>query len=151
MLYEENKEQVKCKMSMCASITVENTFLMPLILACIVLLIIMNGYLHDLVILNGMSVEVLYAESGNREMLLQEETQGRLFWLSNTVFSETEDPFKRKITWKNNYSFPLNGLLNMIIDKKELELSGEVQKQAWSMSQIIRYVDQNQAAVHISE
>lgn len=138
-----NNKQVKGKMSMRASVTVETTFLMPLILACIVLLIIMNGYLHDLVILNGMSVEVLYAESGNREVLLEEETQNRLFWLSNTAFSEAEDPLKRTISWKYKYPFPLKGLLNMIIDEKELELSGEVQKQAWSMSQIIRYVDQN--------
>ena len=116
---------------------------MPLILACIALLIIMNGYLHDLVVLNGISVEILYSESENHEKLLQEETQGQLFWMCNTSFSEEENPLNKTITWKNEYFFPVKGLLNMIVSETKLELSGKVQKQTWSMSQIIRYVDQN--------
>lgn len=126
-----------------ASVTVETTLIMPLILACLVFLIIINGYLHDLVVVTGSSVEVLYSETEDMEKLFQENVQGQLFWQSNVVYSENEDPMRKSITWKNKYSFPLKGLLNMIISETEPELSGKVQKQAWSMSQIIRYVNQN--------
>lgn len=128
-----------------ASVTVEITLIMPVVLACLVLLIVINGYLHDMVVMNGISTEVLYAdtESGDAEKMFQQIIQGQLFWRSNVECSENEDPMKRTITWKNKYSFPLKGILNMVISKNDPELSGKVQKQAWSMSQIIRYVNQN--------
>ncbi|MGN0357382.1 MAG: hypothetical protein ACI4E0_06140 [Blautia sp.] len=128
-----------------ASVTVETTFIMPLVLACLVFLIVINGYLHDMVVMNGISTEVLYAdaESGDAEKLIQETIEGQLFWKSNVECSENEDSMKKIITWKNKYSFPLKGILNMVISKNDSELSGKVQKQAWSMSQIIRYVNQN--------
>lgn len=125
------------------SVTVEAALIMPLILACVVLLIVVNGYLHDLVILNGTAVEVLYSESEDKEKLFQEEVQNQLFWMSNMNISENENPISKSMIWKYNFSFPMEGLLAAIIDETELEISGEVQKQAWSMPQIIRYVNQN--------
>lgn len=129
--------------SMRASVTVESALIIPLIMACIVLLIVVNGYLHDLVIINGKAVEILYSECEDQEVLLRDEIQAQLFWENSVDISESENHISRSITWKNRFSFPLKGLLSMILDQNELEVSGEVQRQSWSMSQIIRYVNQN--------
>lgn len=140
------KKNTNTKMGMMsASVTVETTLVMPVVLACLVLLIVINGYLHDMVVMNGISTEILYAdaESENAEKLFRETTQGQLFWKSNIDYSENEDPMKKTIIWKNKSFFPLKGILKMIIGDNNTELSGKVQKQAWSMSQIIRYVNQN--------
>lgn len=138
------RSEKKCIISrMKGSFTVESTLIMPLILACIVLLIVVNGYLHDYTILNGLAVEVLYSENEDKELLLRNEMQSQFFWMSNLDISESENHIDKAIAWKNKVSFPLKGLLNMIIDETDLEVSGEVHKQAWSMSQIIRYVNQN--------
>lgn len=126
-----------------ASITVETTLVMPLILACIMLLIIMNGYLHDMVVLDAISVEVLYSEGEEKEKIFYEESQHRVLWLQNVDFSETEDVFKQHVIWKKTYSLPLKGLLSFVIGETEIDLSGDVQKQSWSMPQIIRYIKQN--------
>lgn len=140
----QHNERIYGKMRVVrASVTVETTLIMPVILACLVFLIVMNGYLHDLVVMNGITVEVLYSETEDMEKLIQENLQGQLFWQSNVECSKDENPLKTTIIWKNKYSFPLKGILNMIINETEPEVSGKVQKQAWSMSQIIRYVDQN--------
>ena len=144
MTCDENVNCQKNNMNwMKASVTVENALVMPLTLACIALLIIMNGYLHDLVILDGISVEVLYGESDDKEKLFQEVTRGQLLWLHNAVYSEEEDFLKKILIWEKAYSLPVKGILSLIVDNTELELSGKAQRQSWSMSQIIRYVGQN--------
>lgn len=144
MTCDENVNCQKNNMNwMKASVTVENALVMPLTLACIALLIIMNGYLHDLVILDGISVEVLYGESDDKEKLFQEVTRGQLLWLHNAVYSEEEDSLKKILSWEKAYSLPVKGILSLIVDNTELELSGKAQRQSWSMSQIIRYVGQN--------
>ena len=113
---------------MSASVTVETTLVMPVVLACLVLLIVINGYLHDMVVMNGISTEILYAdaESEDAEKLFRETTQGQLFWKSNVDYSENEDPMKKTIIWKNKSFFPLKGILNMIIGETNTELSGKV-------------------------
>lgn len=126
-----------------ASITVETTLIMPIVLACIILLIVMNGYLHDMVILNGISAEVLYADMEDREKIFYEETQKRSLWLQNVEFAETEDLFNRTVTWKQTFSLPLKGMLSMVTGESQIDLSGSIQKSVWSMPQIIRYVKQN--------
>ena len=126
-----------------ASITVETTLVMPIILACIMLLIIMNGYLHDTVVLNGISVEVLYSDEEDKENIFCEEVQKRSLWLKNAEVSEQEDVFNTAVAWNKTYSLPLSGLLSFIVDETEIELSGGTQRQAWSMPQIIRYIKQN--------
>lgn len=140
---EVNMRERKKMGRMRASVTVEMTLIMPLVLTCLIFLIVINGYLHDLVVMTGSSLEVLYAETENTEKLFQENVQRQLFWKSNVEYSEDENSMRKSITWKNKSFFPLKGLLNMIIGETEPELSGKVQKQAWSMSQIIRYVNQN--------
>lgn len=131
------------KQSIKASITVETTLIMPLVLACIMLLIVMNGYLRDTVVLNGISVEVLYSDREDREKIFYEETQQRCLWLQSVEFSEKEDLFNRSVTWQKTYSLPLKGILSMVTGENEIDLSGGVQKRVWSVPQIIRYVKQN--------
>lgn len=126
-----------------ASITVETTLVMPLILACIMLLLIMNGYLHDMVVINGISVEVLYSEADDKEEIFYESIQQRTLWMQDVDFSESEDLFKTTVTWQKTYSLPLKGLISLLIADTEIELSGGARKQAYSMSKIIRYVKQN--------
>ncbi|MDD7388465.1 MAG: hypothetical protein PUG60_02190 [Lachnospiraceae bacterium] len=140
----QHNKKVYGKMRMVrASVTVETTLIMPMILACFIFLIVINGYLHDMVVMNGRTVEVLYSETEDTEKLIQENLQGQLFWQSNVEYSKDENPLKTTIIWKNKYSFPLKGIMNMVINETEPEVSGKVEKQTWSMSQIIRYVDQN--------
>lgn len=136
------KREIKIH-SLKASVTVETTFLMPLILACVMLLLIMNGYLHDMVVLNGISVEVLHSEIEDKEEIFYESVQQKTLWLQDVDFSENEDLFKSTVTWQKTYSLPLKGLLSLIIADTEIDLSGNVRKQAWSMPQIIRYIKQN--------
>ena len=113
MTCDENVNCQKNNMNwMKASVTVENALVMPLTLACIALLIIMNGYLHDLVILDGISVEVLYGESDDKEKLFQEVTRGQLLWLHNAVYSEEEDSLKKILSWEKAYSLPVKGILS---------------------------------------
>ena len=127
-----------------ASVTVETTLIMPLILSCIVLLIIMNGYLHDTVILNGIAAEVLYAdEESDAEKLFYEETEKRVLWLKQVEVSKNEDPLSTTISWETVYALPLKKMLSAVTGEEEVELSGKVGKQSWSMAQIIRYVNQN--------
>lgn len=127
-----------------ASVTVETTLIMPLILSCIMLLIIMNGYLHDTVILNGIAAEVLYAdEESEAEKLFYEEMEKRVLWLKQVEVSENEDPLSTTISWETVYALPLKNMLSAVTGEEEVELAGKVGKQSWSMAQIIRYVNQN--------
>ena len=127
-----------------ASVTVETTLIMPLILSCIMLLIIMNGYLHDTVILNGIAAEVLYAdEESDAEKLFYEEMEKRALWIKQVEVSENEDPLSTTISWETVYTLPLKNMLSAVTGEEEVELAGKVGKQSWSMAQIIRYVNQN--------
>ncbi len=134
------KKQKKWK----ASITVEASFVVPLVLFCIFLFLIINGYLHDTVILNGMAAEVLYAdEEKDAETLFHEETEKRILWLRQIEFSETEDPFHTVITWKTVYTLPIQTIMQTLTGEKSVELDGKVGRQSWNMARIIRYINQN--------
>lgn len=128
---------------MCASITVESTLITLCVLACVVLLIIMNGYLHDQVVLNGICVEILYSDQKNIEKVCQEEIQDRILWLTDVKFAKNENSFRKTISWNSKYTLPVDDLLAIVLSENSLKMAGKVQKQGWSMSQIIRYVNQN--------
>lgn len=122
------------------SITVEAAWIMPVILATIMLLLIMNIYFHDTVIMNGALIEVLYADTEEREQLFQEQFEKRTIAVKRADFQEEEDIFKTKVRWEADYSFPVSGLLSLVVDSQEVHLGGEAQKQSWSMVKIIRYM-----------
>ena len=101
----EKKIQSDGKKTVNASVTVEAALVMPLILACITLLIVVNFYLHDLVILNGMVTEAIYGDSENMEQVVKEDMQKRLFCLQSVEISSSENPLTKSMSWEKEYFF----------------------------------------------
>lgn len=132
----KNKKQIGFD----GSITVEAALIMPVILAAIMLLLVMNIYFHDTVIMNGALIEVLYADTEERGQLFQEQFEKRTIAVKRADFQEDADIFKTRVRWKADYSFPMSGLLSLVVDQKNVHLGGEAQKQSWSMVKMIRYM-----------
>lgn len=124
------------------SITVEAAWIMPVILASIMLLLIMNIYFHDTVIMDGVLIEVLYADTEERGQLFQEQFKKRTITVKRAEFQEDADIFKTRVRWEADYSFPVRGFLSLVVDSQKVHLGGEAQKQSWSMVKIIRYMAQ---------
>lgn len=119
------------------SITVEASLVVPVVLACIFLLIIMNYYLHDVVVLNSFAAEAVYADQEQMGEL-QSEMNAKTFVLHNTQLSEEKGLIYKKISWENSYTLPVKNLFSMILKDTTVDLGGKSEKQHWSKVSIIR-------------
>lgn len=122
-----------------ASFTVEASMVMPLILACIILLIFMNFYLHDMIVLNAFGEELLYAE-GESDMLIQQEAERNMIVLRNVKLEKTENLVTKQVVWNKTYRIPLQKFISAIGGKSEVELEGKLTSKSYSMSKAIRFI-----------
>lgn len=127
------RKQYVCK----ASLTVEASMIMPMILASILLLIVMNFYLHDMVVMNASGIELLYAGE-EAEALIQQDAKKDMIVLQNVKLEKTENLVTKQVTWSKRYRIPLQGLISMIGGKTEVELEGNMTSKSYSMSKAVR-------------
>lgn len=120
-----------------ASFTVEASMVMPLLLGCIILLIFMNFYLHDLIVLNASGEELLYA-SGESDRLIQQEAETNTIVLRNVKLEKTENLVTKQVVWDKRYRIPLQEFISAIGGKPEVQLAGKMTSKSYSMSKVIR-------------
>lgn len=132
-----NNKYMKKRRQWKGSITVEASFVMPIILACIFLLIIMNYYLHDMVVLNSFATEAAY--SGETEIdELQAKADRSAFVLHGVQLSSEKGLINKKVSWRKSYDLPVKNLLSIVLKNTSVNLGGKVEKMNWSMVPIIR-------------
>lgn len=128
---KRNRQQWK------GSITVEASLVMPIVLACIFLLIIMNYYLHDVVVLNSFTTEAVYGDE-KRIDEVQARVNTTTLVLHNTQLSTENGLINKKASWHKKYDLPIKNLLSTILKDTSVNLGGKIEKMKWSMVSIIR-------------
>ena len=129
------------KVELKASLTVEASLIMPLILGCILLLIAADFYLHDMIILNAWSEELLYAEEENNGEI-QKEAEKHVIVLKHAALEKTENLLTKQVVWNRKYQLPLQNLILTVGGNTSVELGGKITAKAYSMSQAMRLMEE---------
>ena len=129
------------KVGLKASLTVEASLVMPLILGCIFLLIAADFYLHDMIILNAWGEELLYAEEENTGEI-QKEAENHVIVLKHAVLKKTEKLLTKQVVWNKRYQLPLQNLILTVGGNTSVELGGKITAKAYSMSQAMRLMEE---------
>ena len=129
------------KVGLKASLTVEASLVMPLILGCIFLLIAADFYLHDMIILNAWGEELLYAEEENNGEI-QKEAEKHVIVLKYVTLEKTENLLTKQVVWNQRYQLPLQNLILTVGGNTSVELGGKITAKAYSMSQAMRLMEE---------
>lgn len=129
------------KVELKASLTVEASLVMPLILGCIFLLIAADFYLHDMIILNAWGEELLYAEEENNGEI-QKEAEKHVIVLKHAALEKTENLLTKQVVWNQRYQLPLQNLILTVGGNTSVELGGKINAKAYSMSQAMRLMEE---------
>ena len=129
------------KVGLKASLTVEASLVMPLVLGCIFLLIAADFYLHDMIILNAWGEELIYAEEENTGEI-QKEAEKHVIVLKHAVLKKTENLLTKQVVWNKRYQLPLQNLILTVGGNTSVELGGKITAKAYSMSQAMRLMEE---------
>ena len=129
------------KVGLKASLTIEASLVMPLILGCIFLLIAADFYLHDMIIRNAWGEELLYAEEENTGEI-QKEAENHVIVLKHAVLKKTEKLLTKQVVWNKRYQLPLQNLILTVGGNTSVELGGKITAKAYSMSQAMRLMEE---------
>lgn len=123
-----------------ASYTVEYAMVMPLVILCICLLVLINLYLHDEVVMNGAAAEAVYSSLTEDEMngYLKAVSGSRCLLISQPSYSCNRSMVEERVSWKCTFSLPLRALFSEILQNQKVTIGGEWERYPWNMAQVLR-------------
>jgi len=122
------------------SFTVETSLIMPMILICIIIIIFMNGCLHDMVTISSVSVESGLARDEMTDAERDQLISQRTMFMHQAAFSRKNGWFYENLSWKASYNFPFQGLINMLLRDSVMTFSGKSSHMKNNMTVIMRYL-----------
>lgn len=114
--------------------------IMPVVIICILLIVIMNLYLHDEVVMNSIAAEAVYCGTAKSDMIdyVQTRSGSRSLYLPQTEFSCRKSLTDCSATWKSTFTLPAQGLFQMVMKKTSATLTGGCKRYPWNMTQVLR-------------
>ena len=122
------------------SFTVETSMIMPMILICILIIIFMNGCLHDMVAISSLSVESGLAGEEMTDAQRDQLIGQRTMFMHQASFSRKSNWFYENLSWKASYDFPMKGLIGMVLNDSAMSFSGKSSHMKDNMTVVMRYL-----------
>lgn len=124
------------------ALTVESVFIVPLIIALIILVIYLNFYLHDKVVLESNVCLQMYNWQENEYKVKKRMSEG--LWISEIEDIKIDSGNnKLQVLW--DIEFP--GISKRLTDAEVYEQSNEVRAGDWDMAEIRRFITVGEDAV----
>lgn len=126
------------------SLIVENSFVIPMVLFCLLLLVLVNFYLHDLIVLQSLTMEGTCADQEDEEKLMEYlNTQAKEWTLiaGQTCFYKEENRIRRKYRYCAFIKLPVL----TFFERKEgdlLSAEGVSSSKNWNIAHILRLIQE---------
>lgn len=122
------------------SYTVEYSMVMPAVIMCILLIVFLNLYLHDEVVMNSIATEAVYSAlaEGEMEDYVQNCSGSRALFLPSIAWSCNKSLVERSVLWNSSFSLPLASLFTTILRNTSITLDGGCKRYPWNMAQVLR-------------
>lgn len=126
-----------------ASYTVEGALVYPLVILCIFLLLGLNFYFHDLVLMQSIAQEIVASDmetAADYKKSAEEMAKEWSYLPGKTVFSYNQTLLSRTVSYKKKIQIPTLSIWQSGEDKGAALHEGNATKNNWRIPQILRLV-----------
>lgn len=122
------------------SYTVEYSFVMPVVILCLFLIVIMNLYLHDETVLDSIATTAVYSGMEKGEMLdyMEQISGSRRLFLPKPDYACEESMVEKGASWSCSFSLPMAELFRELVKETRVTLDGGCKRYPWNMAQVLR-------------